>query len=65
MNQTAQEKIVADELRKNLGFRLLVTLAYSPKDYSAALPEAAEVFAEIAVKALRQAGHLSNQGEKE
>lgn len=53
------EAIVADELRKNIGFRMLVTLAYSPKEYTTALPEAAEVIAEVAVKALKAAGKLS------
>ena len=50
--------IVADELRKNVGFRLLVTLAYSAKDYEQALPEAADVMAGIAVTALRKKGVL-------
>ena len=51
--------IVADELRKNIGFRLLITLAYPPRDYEKALKEAADVFAECVVKALKKGGALT------
>lgn len=64
MKATKAEDIVAAELRKNIGFRLLVTLAYSAKDYEKALPEVADVFAEVAVKALIDAGRLASQSKR-
>jgi len=55
---SAPAQIVADELRKNIAFRLLITLAYPQNQYDTALRECASVISEHVVNALKKQGAI-------